>query len=71
MNRLSTQLHRGLVGARARRQQLRHYMAQEILADKELLRLTGLCGISLIILYGLIATIGDIKRFATARRLKV
>jgi transposase len=66
---LLQQLHSGLVGARARRQQLRHYMAQEILADKELLRLTRLCGINLITLYGLIAAIGDIKRFATARKL--
>jgi transposase len=66
---LLSQLHAGLVGARARRQQLRHYMAQEVLADKELLRLTRLCGISLITLYGLIAAIGDIKRFATARKL--
>jgi transposase len=63
------QLHVGLVGARARRQQLRHYMAQEILAEKELLRLTRLCGISLITLYGLIAAIGDISRFASARKL--
>jgi transposase len=66
---LLQQLHAGLVGARARRQQLRHYMAQEILAEKELLRLTRLCGISLITLYGLIAAIGDIKRFVTARKL--
>jgi transposase len=66
---LLQQLHAGLVAARARRQQLRHYMAQEILAEKELLRLTRLCGISLITLYGLIATIGDIKRFVNARKL--
>src|SRR5438477_3930588 len=66
---LLQQLHAGLVGARARRQQLRHYMAQEILADKELLRLTRLCGINLITLYGLIAAIGDIRRFTSARKL--
>src|SRR6266436_7123815 len=66
---LLQQLHAGLVGARARRQQLRRYMAQEVLADKELLRLTRLCGISLITLYGLIASIGDIKRFVSARKL--
>jgi transposase len=35
---LLEQLHAGLVGARARRQQLRRYMAREILAEKELLR---------------------------------
>jgi len=66
---LLQQLHAGLVGARARRQQLRHYMAQEVLAQKELLRLTRLCGINLITLYGLIAAIGEIQRFATARKL--
>lgn len=66
---LLQQLHTGLVGARARRQQLRRYMADEILADKELLRLTRLCGINLVSLYGLIASIGDIKRFATPRKL--
>src|SRR5438477_12916144 len=66
---LLSQLHAGLVGARVRRQRLRHYMAQEILAEKELLRLTRLCGINLITLYGLIAAIGEIKRFATARKL--
>ena len=66
---LLQQLHAGLVGARARRQQLRHYMAQEILADPDLLRLTRLCGINLITLYGLIAAIGDIKRFASPRKL--
>ena len=66
---LLSQLHAGLVGARVRRQRLRHYMAQEILAEKELLRLTRLCGINLITLYGLIAAIGDIQRFANARKL--
>jgi hypothetical protein len=44
---LLQQLHPGLVGARTRRQQLRRYMAKEILAEQELLRLTRLCGISL------------------------
>jgi transposase len=63
------QLHAGLVGARARRQQLRHYMASEVLAEAELLRLTRLCGISLISLYGLIAAIGEINRFASPRKL--
>jgi len=66
---LLEQLHAGLVGARARRQQLRRYMAREILAEKELLRVTRLCGINLITLYGLIAAIGDIKRFVNARKL--
>jgi transposase len=66
---LLQQLHTGLVGARLRRQQLRRYMAQEILRETELLRLTRLCGINLITLYGLIAAIGDIKRFSNARKL--
>ena len=66
---LLRQLHTGLVGARARRRQLRHYMAQEVLADKELLKLTRLCGINLITLYGLVSAIGDVKRFESARKL--
>ena len=45
---LLEQLHTALVGARQRRQQLRRYMAAEALADKEWLRLSRLCGISLI-----------------------
>ena len=53
--------------ARTRRRQLRHYMAEEVLADKELLKLTRLCGINLITLYGLFSAIGDIKRFESAR----
>src|SRR5207247_7434283 len=57
---LLAQLHTALVGARQRRQQLRQYMAAEILAEPEWLRLTRLCGISLITLYGLRAAIGDI-----------
>ena len=51
---LLQQLHGALVGARQRRQQLRQYMAAETLADPEWLRLTRLCGISLISLYGLL-----------------
>jgi transposase len=66
---LLTQLHSGLVGARARRQQLRRYMAQEILAEPELLRLARLCGISLITLYGLVSSIGDVTRFSSPHKL--
>jgi len=44
-------------------------MAREILAAPELLRLTRLCGISLITLYGLVSAIGDITRFANPRKL--
>ena len=63
------QLHCALVGARQRRQQLRQYMAEETLADPEWLRLTRLCGISLITLYGLRAAIGDIQRFSQSNKL--
>jgi len=66
---LLSQLHAGLVNARSRRQQLRHYMAGEILAAPELLKLTRLCGISLITLYGLISSIGEITRFAQSKKL--
>lgn len=66
---LLTQLHSALVGARQRRQQLRQYMASEILAEPAWLRLTRLCGISLITLYGLRAAIGDIQRFANPHKL--
>ena len=63
------QLHSGLVSARVRRTKLRHYMVQEVFNEAELLRLTRLCGISLITLYGLIAAIGDIKRFSKSGKL--
>jgi len=66
---LLEQLHGGLVAARARRQKLRHYMAGEVLAEPELLRLTRLCGISLITLYGLSAAIGDVRRFSHSNKL--
>jgi hypothetical protein len=66
---LLEQLHRGLVSARARRTKLRRYMVQEVLDEPELLRLARLCGISLITLYGLSASIGDIKRFSNSRKL--
>ena len=66
---LLEQLHSGLVTARARRTKLRRYMAEEVLNEPELLRLTRLCGISLITLYGLISAIGDIKRFSTSGKL--
>ncbi len=66
---LLEQLHSGLVSARVRRSKLRRYMAQEVLAEPKLLRLTRLCGISLITLYGLSAAIGDIGRFSNSRKL--
>ncbi len=66
---LLEQMHTALVSARARRQKLRHYMAQEVVEDPSLLRLCRLCGINLITLYGLIAAIGDVTRFAHSRKL--
>jgi transposase len=66
---LLEQLHGGLVAARARRKKLRHYMAGEVLGEAELLRLTRLCGISLITLYGLSAAIGDVRRFSQSNKL--
>jgi transposase len=67
---LLEQLHVGLVTARTRRQKLRHFMAREVLAEEAgLLRLARLCGISLITIYGLSATIGDITRFAHSKKL--
>jgi transposase len=66
---LLTQLHTALVGARQRRQHRRQYMAEELLGDQEWLRLTRLCGISLITLYGLRAAIGEIERFAHPHKL--
>lgn len=66
---LLEQLHTGLVATRVRRSKLRRYMAQEVLDEPKLLRLTRLCGISLITLYGLSAAIGDIRRFSHSRKL--
>ena len=66
---LLEQMHAGLVAARVRRQKLRHHMAREVLEDASLLRLCRLCGINLITLYGLIAAIGDVTRFAHSRKL--
>jgi len=63
------QLHAGLVQARQRRQTLRRYMAGEILGTPELLRLSRLCGISLVTLYGLVSSIGEITRFSHSSKL--
>ena len=49
---LLQQLHGSLVAARARRTLLRRHMAQEIVAEEALLRLTRLCGINLITFTG-------------------
>lgn len=66
---LLEQLHRSLVATRARRTLLRRHMAQEIVAEAELLRLTRLCGISLITLYGVVSAVGDVRRFAHSKKL--
>jgi hypothetical protein len=60
---LLQQWHGSLVGARARRTLLRRHMAQEIAAEEALLRLTRLCGINLVTLYGVVAAVGDVRRF--------
>src|SRR5213596_1607022 len=56
---LLQQLHGSLVAARARRTLLRRHMAQEIVADDALMRLSRLCGINLVTLYGVVAAVGD------------
>jgi hypothetical protein len=65
---LLQQLHATLVAARARRTLLRRHMAQEIAAEA-LLRLTRLCGINLITLYGVVAAVGDVRRFPHSKIL--
>src|SRR5213596_2423816 len=67
--RAKQQLHSTLVAARARRTLLRRHMAQEIAAEEALLRLTRLCGINLITLYGVVAAVGDVRRFSHSKKL--
>jgi transposase len=66
---LLQQLHDSLLSARARRTILRRHMAQEIVADDALLRLSRLCGINLVTLYGMVAAIGDVRRFTHSKKL--
>lgn len=66
---LLQQLHGTLLAARARRTLLRRHMAQEIVAEEALLRLTRLCGINLITLYGVVAAVGDVRRFTHGKKL--
>ena len=66
---LLQQLHGSLLSARARRTMLRRHMAQEIVADDALLRLSRLCGINLVTLYGMVAAIGDVRRFTHSKKL--
>src|SRR5205809_2090 len=44
-------------------------MAQEIAAEEALLRLTRLCGINLITLYGVVAAVDDVRRFSHSKKL--
>src|SRR5438477_8817952 len=66
---LLQQLHATLLAARARRTLLRRHMAQEIVAEETLMRLTRLCGINLITLYGVVAAVGDVRRFSHSKKL--
>lgn len=66
---LLQQLHSSLISARTRRTLLRRHMAQEIVAEDALLRLSRLCGINLITLYGVISAVGDVHRFAHSKKL--
>ena len=66
---LLQQLHATLLGARARRTLLRRHMAQEIVAEETLMRLTRLCGINLVTLYGVVAAVGDVRRFPHSKKL--
>src|SRR5438045_4297451 len=66
---LLEQLHGSLVAARARRTLLRRHMAQEIVAEETLLRLTRLCGINLVTLYGVVAAVGEVRRFPRSKKL--
>src|SRR5438067_3175111 len=66
---LLEQLRGSLVAARARRTLLRRHMAQEIVAEATLLRLTRLCGINLVTLYGVVAAVGDVRRFSHSKKL--
>jgi len=66
---LLQQLHGSLLAARARRTMLRRHMAQEIVAEEALLRLSRLCGINLITLYGVVAAVGDVRRFTHSKKL--
>jgi len=66
---LLQQLHGSLLAARARRALLPRHMAQEIVAEEALLRLTRLCGINLVTLYGVVAAVGDVRRFSHSKKL--
>jgi transposase len=55
--------------AHQQRQHWHRLIAQEVLAEPELLSLVRLCGVREIIAFALAAFIGDIKRFASPKKL--
>jgi transposase len=55
--------------AEEQRKHWRSLIAQEVLADPQLLALVRLCGIRELVAFALGALIGDIKRFTTPRKL--
>lgn len=66
---LISQSHEALAQSRKRRGELRRLMAQEILAEPMAKKLARVSGLSLVTIYGLMAAIGDINRFANAKKL--
>ena len=62
-------MHANLVFAQSSRKDLRRLMAIEIAEDIELLKLQQLCGLRLIVIYGIAAIVGDITRFRTPKKL--
>jgi transposase len=63
------EMHGSLIAARERRTRLRRLMALEIEETPDFLRLYKLAGLSLVTTYALVAIIGDVRRFATSRKL--
>jgi len=55
--------------AHEQRQHWHSLIAQEVLAEPELLKLVRLCGVREIIAFALAAFIGDVKRFASPKKL--
>lgn len=66
---LLEQNHQALMAARARRAILRRQLALDVEQDDLLLRLWRLSGLNLITIYGLVSSIGDIRRFSNPKKL--
>jgi transposase len=62
-------MHSNLIHAQSKRKELKRLMACEIAEDPELLKLQQLCGLRLVVIYGLAAVVGDIARFPNPRKL--